>query len=273
MFRRYIIVTKIDKNAFQKYELTSEITDIAQTITLTENAKDTFYRVEPRFADAPDFIKFCKTVARGVEALACHTTKPYGGPFSGRTIILLQINDPRFIDHKYAAAAHELLHVIYGQLNSEEKNRLNNLLNQELDNHKADTHLNVIIEELKRIGKGQEDIVDELHSKFGVEYNDISPDLEEYYGQYFTNRQKVVELYIKGGFAGRVRRIDQLNQELKVLDNQLTAFKNSGDLEKYNGLIGDYNTKVSEINKTYQEVQEFYTLFNPDYTPPKEKNQ
>src|SRR3989344_4903463 len=113
IFRRYVIVTKLDKDAFKKYQLTPDITDIATKITLTNSTKDHFYQLEPRFVDTDDFIKFCNTIARGIEALACYAPKPFGGPFAGKTILLLQIDDPRFVDHKYSASAHELLHSLY----------------------------------------------------------------------------------------------------------------------------------------------------------------
>lgn len=257
-FRRWVIVTKFDKDAFKKYELASDFIDIAEKITLTETAKDHFYKLEPRFVRVDDFIKFCKTVARGVEALACFAPKPYGGPFAGKTILLLQIDDSRFIDHKYSAAAHELLHSLYAQLSSEEKTRVNTILNQELAKHEGDTHLQNALKELRKVKKDEEDIMSELHSKFGVEYADIDPTLETYYQQYFQDRNTVVRLYFQGGFGSRVRRIDQLHGELTALSNQLSS----------ESQVARYNAKVSEINALYAEMKEFYALFNPDYKPP-----
>lgn len=260
-FRRYVVVTKLDKDAFKKYELIPDVVDIAEKITLTDTAKDHFYKLEPRFVDASDFIKFCKTVARGIEALACYPPKPYGGPFAGKTILLLNIDDPRFTDHKYSAAAHELLHALYDQLPSDEKTRVNSLLNQEFAKHQDDTHLQNVLKELERVGKDKETVLSEWHSKFGVEYPDIAPELEEYYKNYFQDRQTVVQLYLKGGFASRVRRIDRLNAELTALSNQLT-----GDSQ-----VAKYNAKVAEINNLVGEMKEFYLLFNPEYKPPEAK--
>lgn len=262
LFRRSVIVSRLDKDAFKKYELTQDFIDIAEKTTLTQTAKDHFYKLEPRFVKADDFVKFCKTVARGIEALACYPPKPYGGPFAGKTILLLQIDDPRFIDHKYSAAAHELLHALYDQLPSDEKARVNNLLNQELAKHQDDAHLQAALSELEKVGKDEEEIVNELHSKFGVEYPEIASELETYYEQYFQDRQQVVKLYRQGGFASRVRRIDQLNWELTALRDQLTS----------ESQVNKYNAKVSEINKLVAEMKEFYLLFKPEYQSPEEKS-
>lgn len=261
LFRRSVIVTRFDKDAFKKYELSQDFIDIAEKITLTKTAKDHFYKLEPRFVNADDFIKFCKTVARGIEALACYAPKPYGGPFAGKTILLLQIDDSRFLDHKYSAAAHELLHSLYDRLRSDEKTRVNTLLNEELAKHQDDTHLQAALKELQKIKKDEKEIMSELHSKFGVEYAEIAPELESYYKQYFDDRQNVVRLYLQGGFASRVRRIDQLHWELTALSNQLTS----------ESQVTRYNAKVAEINKLVAEMKEFYLLFNPDYKPPEQK--
>lgn len=273
-FRRYVVVTKFDKNAFQKYELTAEVKDIAEKITLTDKAKEFFWKLEPRFISAADFIKFCQTVARGIEALACLAPKPYGGPFAGHAILLLQMDDPRFINHKYSAAAHELLHYAYRQLSAEEKERLNSLLDQEWAKHEAEPHLQAAIGELKRLEEEEEEIFSELHSKFAVEYAEISPELEQYYKQYFNDRQAVVDWFVKGGFGSRVRHLDELTQQAKALEKQLKAIdpqQSPEALEKYNRLVEQYNAKAAESQKTYQEIQEFHSLFNPDYQPPEKQ--
>lgn len=143
------------------------------------------------------------------------------------------------------------------------------------------------IDILKQRGKKDKDIDGELHSKFGVEYSDLSSELEEYYKQYFVDRQRVVELYRNGGFNSRVRGIDEIRYEtnklapqLTSMEAQLTAYQNAGDEAGFNSLIGQYratiasyNAKVAESQRIYNEIQVFYKYFNPDYQPPEEKNQ
>lgn len=270
LFRRYVIVTRFDKDAFKKYELTPEITDIAEKITLTKEAEDVFNKLEPRFVTASDFAKFCKKTPGDVEALACHAPKPYGGPFAGKAIILLQIDDPRFADHKYSAAAHELLHEMYRWLSSDEKTSVVNLLNQEFTK-RQDAHLQAVRDQMKAGGKEEADFIDELHSKFAVEYTDISSELEDYYRQYFNNRRAVVELYNKGGFGSRMRRMDDLNAQLSALQDKLVSSRATAEADQYNSLVAQYNAKVAEVNRIYAEIKEFHVLFNPDYKPPEEK--
>lgn len=273
-----------DEDVLKIYQPTPEIAEIAEKNMLTDKGKAELYRANPKLVDAQSFMKSCQTKARGTEPLACIAPKPGGGPFGGRQIFMLQIDDPRFADHKYAAAVHEMLHSAYNRLGTDEKKRINALLDLEFSKHKDDLHLKYVIDGLKKI-KG--DVHGELHSKFGVEYAELSPELEEYYKQYFVDRSKVVELFTNGGFSTRIRIMDEIRYELgklapqlTVMQNQLTAYQNAGDQAGFNNLIGQYNSMVNQYNakaaqsqKAYNEVKQFYQYFNPDYKAPEEKTQ
>ncbi|MBI2430741.1 MAG: hypothetical protein HYV39_01860 [Candidatus Levybacteria bacterium] len=278
-----------DEEILKTYQPSPEIVDIAEKNTLTDKGKATFYRADPQLVDAQSFVKYCRSKARGVEPLGCNAPKPGGGPFGGRGIFLLQIDDPRFADHKYSAAVHEMLHSAYDWLGSNEKKRINALLDQEFSKRQDDPHLAGVIDTLKsrKSSNVKKDVWAELHSKFGVEYTDLSPELEEYYKKYFADRNIVVGLFKNGGFNNRVRKIDEIRYEtqkmvpqLTSMQNQLTAYQNAGDaasfnslLGQYNSMVSSYNAKVAEINRVYNEIQEFYQYFNPDYKPPEEKKQ
>lgn len=275
-----------DKDVLKTYQPTSEIADIAEKSTLTDKGKATLYKVDPKLVDAQSFMKSCQTKARGIEPLGCIAPKPGGGPFGGKQIFLLQIDDPRFSDHKYSAAVHEMLHSAYDWLGANEKKRVNALLDQEFLKHQDDSYLKHATDTLKaRKGTGMEGVQSEMHSKFGVEYADLSPELEEYYKQYFLDRSKVVELFKNGGFSTRIRIMDEIRYEteklapqLTSMQNQLTAYQNAGDqagfnslIGQYNSMISQYNAKVAESNRAYDEVKQFYQYFNPDYKAAEEK--
>lgn len=263
-----------DEQVLKTYQPTAEIADIAEKNTLTDHGKATFYRTNPRFVDGETFRKYC--FANGVEALGCTT---------GFKIYLLQIDDPKFADHKYAVSVHEMLHIAYRRLGAEEKKRLNTLLEQEFQRHQDDSYLLEVENKLKsRKNSSSQDILSEFHSKFGVEQLNLSPELEQYYNQYFNDRQKVVELFKKGGFNSRARRLEELSYETKSLapqlvsmEQQLTAYQNAGDkanfdklVGQYNSLVSQYNSKAAESQRIFSEVEKFYQYFNPDYKPPQE---
>ena len=263
-----------DEDILKTYQPKPEIAEIAEKNTLTDKGKATFYRADPELVEAESFIKYCRTFARGVESLACNAPKPGGGPFGGRKMFLLKIDDQKFADHKFSAAVHEMLHIAYSRLGSDEKKRLNALLDQELTKRQNDSHLMTVIDTLKKNKNNDEkDIQEELHSKFGVEFIDISLELEDYYKQYFTDRSKVVELFKNGGFNSRVRRMDEISYQVKSLAPQITAYEQAGDVINFNRLVGQYNTLAAESQKIYSEIQKFYQYFNPDYQPPENKAQ
>lgn len=263
-----------DEDILKTYQPKPEIAEIAEKNTLTDKGKATLYRGDPELVEAEAFIKYCRTQARGVEPLACNAPKPGGGPFGGRQIFLLQIDDQRFSDHKFSATVHEMLHSAYNRLGSEEKKSLNLLLEQELTKYQNDSHLMMVIDTMKKNNKNdEEDIQEELHSKFGVEYSDLSPELEDYYKQYFTDRSKVVELFKNGGFNSRVRRMDEIRYQTKTLAPQITTYEQAGDVDNFNRLVGQYNALAAESQRIYTEIQEFYQYFDPEYKPPAEKAQ
>ncbi|MBI2622899.1 MAG: hypothetical protein HYW64_02295, partial [Candidatus Levybacteria bacterium] len=232
-----------DEKFLRTYQPTAEIADLAEKNTLTDKGKAILYRADPQFVETQSFAKYCQVKKGGVEPLACIAPNPERGPFAGRQIFLLKIDDPEFADHKYAATAHEMLHDAYKRVRSAKKEQLNALLDQELSKHQDDPHLAVVIDILnQKKDKRSDGVHDELHSKFGVEYSDLSPELEEYYKQYFADRSKVVELFKNGGFNSRVRRMDEISYQLKTLAPQITTYEQAGDVANYNRLVGQYNS-------------------------------
>lgn len=276
-----------DEDILKTYQPTTEIAEIAEKNTLTDKGKAVLYRADPKLVDGESFVKYCRIAERKVGSLGCIVSKPGGGPFGGKQIFLLKIDDPKFADHKFSAAVHEMLHIAYLRLSSSKKRQINLLLDQEFSKHQDDFHLMAVVDILKkRKDNDKKDILDELHSKFGVEYSGLLPELEDYYNQYFADREKAVGLFINGGFNSRVRRLDELTYEAKILNNKLTtmhgqlsAYQNAGDMENYNTLVSQfnsmvnqYNTKAVESKTIYNEIQQFYQYFNPNYKLPEEKN-
>lgn len=275
---------KSNDTVLRSYQPSAEIADIAETVTFTDEGKATFYRANPEFIAGEEFRSHCLK-NNGIElALGClvyHT--PGKGPFSPPKIFLMNLDNPEYEDHKYTAAVHETMHLVYLRLSSDEKKSLNALLEQEFTTRQDDPHLTVNIGLIKEAGE-EGDYLDELHSVFAVEYADLSPALEEYYRHYFSNRGVVVQLYQNGGLEKRLHRFEevgyqasQLNSELLEMQSQLETYQSAGNIDAYNNLVGQFNAKVSQYNtlanesqRLYSEVDEFYKYFNPNYQAPQE---
>lgn len=268
-----------DASILKNYQATPVMADITLQDTMTDKGKAMLYRTEPEFVGGEEFRAIC--AADGIEGLACTNTVK---------TTFLQIDDPKFVDHKYSAAAHEMLHVAYHKLKDSEQTSLNLLLDQELAKHLDDPHLSSVLDTLKEKKAGDTyTMYSELHSKFGVEFADLIPELEEHYKLYFTNRARLVELFQNSGFYSRVRRIDQLNQEglameakITALDTKLRALQAAGvtdidgfnaQVNQVNSLIKQYNAKAAESKKVFAEVETFFRYFNPNYKSPEPKTE
>ena len=279
IFRRNV-VRNYEENYLKTYKPKREIADLAEKMDLTDEAKNMFYRSDPEFIPADTFVEYC--LKGGIEmALACARSETPGAKKGSKPrIFLLEIDDIRFVDSKYPSAAHELLHLVYHKFTTSEKQRIDNLVDQEIERHKDDPHIVSLSNILTKAGGNYQDAIrGEMHSVFGVEYRDISPELETYYAKYFTNRAGVVSLYEQGGLGTRVRKMIQLSNEIQLFESKLTAlntqldqYKKAGDeagynslVPQFNNIVSQHNAKVAESNRINSEMSELYKYFNSNY--------
>ncbi|MBI4067054.1 hypothetical protein HY407_01620 [Candidatus Gottesmanbacteria bacterium] len=262
-----------DEDILKTYKPSNEIEDIINKTKLTDKGKALLYRSDPQFVDQETFQKACG--GGGREPLGCYSTK-----LGGIKIYLLQIDDPELSDSKYFITMHEMLHAAFFRMNEQEKEEVSKLVQPEFAKRQDDGHLVDIV--LTTQDDGVIEVVDQLHSYLGSEYENLSPELEEHYKKYFQDRQIVIDLYKKSGYGSRVKQIDQLRADGKALytkiqamAGELTAAQNASDKSKFNSLIGEYeslsaqyNSKRLQSEKLYSEIEEYYKFYNPDYTPP-----
>ena len=86
-------------------------------------------------------------------------------------------------------AAHEMLHLAYFRLPGSEKDRINDLLENELNKSGNQMQLDKVQQ------YSPEEQYDEAHSFIGSESSNISAELEEYYAQYFESRDLTIKAY------------------------------------------------------------------------------
>jgi len=177
-----------------------------------------------------------------------------------------------------------MLHQAYQRLKGAEKTRINNLLQQYLDN-KASKELKEKIDSYKTSEPGQ--LLNEMHSIFGTEAGDLPPELEAYYNQYFTNRQKVLALHqsYRAEFDQRIQKIDGYDRQLTNLKGQiesdkadieametdlrqkrlqLNAYLADNQIAEYNAAVPSFNAEVvsyrSLVAATNKKVDRFNRL-------------
>lgn len=271
-FYRYEI---LDWWKLRNYAPSYEVSSLSSTTTMTEYGQRLFYVHKPELDDKETFTNRCKGSEQTI-VLGCYRRQ--------EGIYILLVTDSRLAGAMEVTAAHEMLHAAYDRMSGKEKQQVHALLDEtrsKLTNERVITTL-----------KGYEDrdassIYTEMHSIFGTELRNLSPELEAHYAQYFSDRSSVVAISEKyeqvfvdirakveaydADIAIRKRAIEvqeesikqssELLKNHKVRMDQLLA---SNDRSSYNNEVPIYNEEVrdhnEQVNRLKQEIEEFNAL-------------
>jgi uncharacterized protein YukE len=201
-----------DWSKMLQYQPSPAIERLATTTTMTDTARRLFYVNQPTIETRKSALNLCKSSEHTV-VLGCYV--------SNRGIFLQAVTDPRLQGVMEVTAAHEMLHVAYQRMSLLEQTQLNKQLRKVLEQ----LH-NLRILKLVETYNDQDprSVNNELHSIFGTELRNLSPELEEHYRQYFTDRSKIVAL--SEGYEGM---FTALRDKAKILNQQLTTRKSALD--------------------------------------------
>jgi len=230
LHRQYVI----DQIIVWQYHPTSEVTTLANRTQLSREGTFIFYASQPAVEDATAFNKDCTSVEQSTAVLGCYTHEQ---------IYIYNVTDSRLDGIKETTAAHEMLHAAYERLNPIERQHVNNLLEAEYAKLKDDKDFSDRMAIYARTEPGERD--NELHSIIGTEVHTISPDLESYYSQYFTNRQALVNLHdaYNSLFTQLSAKKDALAQQLTALQAQIAT-----ETQRYNDAVARLNADIQAFN-------------------------
>jgi len=200
------------------------------------------------------------------------------GCFTGRgRIYVLQVDQPELLGVMPVTAAHEMLHAAYKKLSSDERKRVNKLVDQAFA-ATTDQRLRDLVDEYRRSEPGQRH--NELHSLLATEVAELPRPLERYYRRYFRNRQEVVATFsayeavfdglqsqgeqLRAEIDGLEAQLDPLrgqvdaaNAEANSLGGEISALRAQGRIAESNQLVGPQNAAV---NRARALVDEFNGL-------------
>ena len=267
----------LDWVATRGYTPSAAVQNLTAETTMTSYAKRLFYANRPAIEDKQVFNQHCTDPSDQVAVLGC-----FEGDRQG--IYIYDVTDARLSGIEQVTAAHEMLHQAYLRLSRAEKNRINGLL-QEYFDLKASQELKDKIASYRQSEPDQ--LQNEMHSIMGTEASDLPTELEQYYAQYFTDRQKVLVLHQKyqSEFDSRIAQINDYDaqltnlkaqidahkkeltlreQELRQRRNQMNAYLAANQISDYNAAVPGFNALVVEyrdlVKTTNQEVNEFNRL-------------
>lgn len=234
VFNRQFIV---DQLSVWQYDPPGEITQLADATTMTKTGRFYFYASHPVLEDASKFNEDCERREPNSAILGC---------FRDGKIFIYDVKDERLDGVKEVTAAHEMLHAAYERLGSSEKARVNTLLEQEYQKKLAtnETAFKERMEYYDRTQPGEK--YNELHSIVATEFTDLPGELEEYFAQYFGDRQAVVRFH------------DAYNKKFTQLRDSSSRLKQELDdlALEINTLTGQYNDATRVLNNDITRFNE-----------------
>lgn len=225
----------------RNYQPSADIAALATNTTMNDRARRLFYVYHPELNDRAQFSSHCPNNGEKTIVLGCY--------INTQGIFLFDVTDERLTGVEEVTAAHETLHAAYDRLSTKDKSRVDKLLNDVL-NKLQDVRIHSTVESYRMAGA---DVNNELHSILGTEVRELSPELEAYYAQYFTDRSKIVEYSIRYEkvFSDRRKLADSYLKQMADIESQLTAIRQSTDALE------------AQLNEQYRQLQQERDDFDP----------
>ena len=219
----------------------ADVINLVDRAGMNDNGKFYYLASQPKLFPPEESIKFDQ-ICNQIES----TTAIQGCYYDSR-IYIKDIVDEQLDGISEVTAIHETLHAIYYRLSSNEKSKIDTLLQTEYNKFKDDKAFSDLMAFYSRSEPGQRN--NELHSMIGAEVAVISPELESYYSKYFFDRQKVVALNTKysGVFKILKERADTLSVQLTALSDAITNQSNqyNSDSKILNNDIISFNNRAN----------------------------
>jgi hypothetical protein len=233
-----IIINKqyvIDQLNVWQYKPTTEISNLAIRSGMSEYGKFLFYASQPKLDATQNFNTECNRVENTTAILGCYTDYK---------IYIYDVTDTQLDGIREVTAAHETLHAAYDRMSDSEKDKVNVLLETEYKKLENNEDFASLIEYYANSEPGQRD--NELYSIIGTEVPSVSSALETNYNKYFSNRQKVVSLYVK--YNGVFQNLQNRAKELMIQMNNLSS-SISTNIKQYNADATTLNNDIVIFNK------------------------
>jgi len=242
----------IDQVTVWQYEPTPAVLEHVERLSLTDHGRFLYYASQPSIESSTAFADHCPAHEgeEGFGILGCY--RP-----ATKLIYLYDVTDERLDGTEEIIAAHEMLHAAWDRIGDGERSRLTALLEAEYEKLSSDTAFSERMAIYARIEPGEH--ANELHSILGTEVAELSPELEEYYAQYFTDRASVTSLHAAANavFVDLKKRTDDLVAAMNALRTEIES-----DYARYTAATDALNRDVTDFNSrtTATSAEEFRKL-------------
>lgn len=257
----------------REYTPSAEVVSLADQTSMTDDGRRIFYTTHPAITDKDAFNGYCRQGATSEYSIVLGCYVSSGGLYGD--MYLYDINDPRLEGVMQVTASHEMLHAAYDRLDTNEQKRIDALL-QEAYKSLPEGRVKQTIAQYE--ANDPASVPSELHSILGTEVASISPELEEYYSQYFSDRQVIVRFseQYEAEFSRREQQVARYDEQLTRLKAtieadqkeiearraeldqeraQLDALESAGNAAAFNARVASYNQNVAAFNALVSETR------------------
>jgi len=261
--------TVLDWWHLRGYAAPMNVVQLAEDDTMTTKARHLFYVNHPDISTGSNFTAHCPSGGEKTVILGCYVGNDAG-------IYVYAVSDARLNGVQQVTAAHEMLHAAYRRLSGSERTRVDALLMDYYQHGLSDQRIKDTLDAYKV--SEPNDVINEMHSIFGTEVAQLPAGLEQYYKQYFTDRQKVAAYTAsyQDEFTSRQTAVAAYDTQLKSLKQQIDAdeaslaeqrteldaersqLRNSSD----NDQIAAYNKKVTSYNSLLANTKNLISQYN-----------
>lgn len=265
-----------DRWTSKAYVATRDSSEVLANLNLTSHGELVYKASRTEVDDKGNFRTRCP-VDRYEEASVL-------GCYYAQRIYILKVDEPKLAGVEEVTAAHELLHAQFERMSLSKKVEVEDLLaNWRRSVQDEDT--NQLVEEYKKNLGESEDLNNEIFAIYGTQLEEVSPELEKIYQEYFKDRASIVARYKQYSsefkeLEDRVNTYDaklaklksekeDLEQEITKLGNELSAQKrelevlnNSDSAEEYQRAAVAYNVQVGVYNKKVLRIRAVVDEYN-----------
>ncbi len=258
----------------KNYTPPATVAKLAKDTTMKEGTKRLFYVNRPELDDKALFNTHCRESGEKTIVLGCF--------INGEGIYLLNVQDKRLKGVIEVTAAHEVLHAQYARLSGKDKARVDEMTKKafvKVD----DKRIKSVIAQYN--SKDPSSVPSELHSILGTEVESLPKDLEQYYGQYFSDRSKIVDFskHYEQAFVdidNQVKNydvtLDALRSEINQLEanlknqnsnieserNRLDSLLSNDQTQEYNEGVPAFNQMIRDYNATIRKAESTINHYN-----------
>lgn len=259
----------------------AEVQQSIERTKLTEHGVFLAEAAKAQFADASTFNESCRgqheSEGGGYTTLGCYIV-PFGNIYAYR----IENKSLEGIDD--VVLVHEVLHAAWDRLSEEKRAELEKQLEEAYEKVRTKKFAERM-EHYALTEPGER--ANELHSILPTEFTTLTPELEEYYSQYFSDRQAVVKLYLKYNkpFTDLQIKLEALEKKItkaekyitkqnavleaaiQAHNGQLAQLKRDGtsidltsvaEVNAYNARVDAINTQASVLNQRSSELRAVY---------------